>query len=75
LDHRKNKEIPKKNYICFIDYSKAFDDVNQIKLWKIFKEMGIPGYLPCFLKRLYTGKEATIGTRLERRDQFNIGKG
>ena len=39
----------KKIYFCFIDYAKAFDCVDHKKLWKILKEMGIPGnifYLP-----------------------------
>ena len=30
-------------YFCFIDYAKAFHCVDH-KLWKIFKEMGIPDY-------------------------------
>ena len=30
-----------KNIFCFIDYAKAFDCVDQNKLWKILKEMGI----------------------------------
>ena len=29
-------------YLCFIDYTKAFDCVDHNKLWKILKEMGIP---------------------------------
>ena len=36
---RKFKE--KKNYFCFIDYTKAFNSVYHNKLWKILKEMGI----------------------------------
>ena len=39
----KTKELQKNIYFCFIDYAKAFDCVNQNKLWKIFKEMGIYG--------------------------------
>ena len=31
-------------YFCFIDYAKAFDYVAHNKLWKILREMGIPGY-------------------------------
>ena len=27
-------------YFCFIDYAKAFDYVDQNKMWKILKEMG-----------------------------------
>ena len=42
LDHQKSKRVPEKHLFCFIDYSKAFDCVDHNKLWKIFKEMGIP---------------------------------
>ena len=45
--------------ICFIDYAKAFDCVDHSKLWKIFKEMGIPDHLTCLLRNLYMGQEAT----------------
>ena len=31
----KAREFQKTIYICFIDYSKAFDYVNHNKLWKI----------------------------------------
>ena len=39
---KKAREFPKNIYFCFIDYAKAFDYVDHRKLWKIFKEMGIP---------------------------------
>ena len=35
--------------VWFIDYAKAFDCVDQNKLWKILKEMGIPDHLICLL--------------------------
>ena len=42
----KKQESSKKHiYFCFIDYTKAFDCVDQNKLWKILKEMGIPDHL------------------------------
>ena len=41
--------------ICFIDYTKAFDRVDQNKLWKILKEMGIPDHLICLLRNLCAG--------------------
>ena len=63
MDHRKNKRIPEKSiYICFIDYAKAFDCVDDSKLWKILKEMGIPDHLTCLLRNLYAGQEATVIT-------------
>ena len=30
--------------------------------WKILKEMGIPDYLTCLLRNLYSGQEATVRT-------------
>ena len=42
---QKAREFQKNIYFCFIDYDKAFDCVDQNKLWKILKEMGIPGHL------------------------------
>ena len=38
--------------ICFIEYMKAFDCVNQNKLWKILKEMRIPDHITCLLRNL-----------------------
>ena len=43
----KKWENSQKNiYFCFIDYAKAFDCVDQNKVWKILKEMGIQTTLP-----------------------------
>ena len=42
--------VQKNIYFCFIDYAKAFDCVDQNKLWKIMKEMGIPDHLTCLLR-------------------------
>ena len=39
---------------------KAFHCVDDNKLWKILKEMGIPDYLICLLRNLYAGQEATV---------------
>ena len=57
---KKAREFQKNIYFCFIDYAKAFDCVDQNTLWKILKEMGIPGHLTCLLRSLYAGQEATV---------------
>ena len=57
-----------------IDYAKAFDCVDHNKLWKIFKEMGIPDHLTCLLRNMYTGQEATVRTGHGTTDWFKIGK-
>src|SRR5574341_1033791 len=70
----KAREFQKNNYFFFIVYAKAFDSVDQNKLWKILKEMGIPDHLTCLLRNLYAGQEATIRTG-HGTDWFQIGKG
>ena len=44
----KATEFQENIYFCFIDFAKAFDYVDNNKLWKILKEMEIsrPPYLP-----------------------------
>ena len=71
----KAREFQKNIYFCFIDYAKAFDCVDQNKLWKILKEMGIPDHLTCLLRNPYAGQEATVRTGHGTTDWFQIGKG
>ena len=56
----KAREFQKNLYFCFIDYAKASDCVDHIKLWEILQEMGIPDHLTCLLRNLYAGQEATV---------------
>ena len=58
----KAREFQKNIYFCFIDYAKTFNCVDQNKLWKILKEMGISDHLTCLLRNLYAGQEATVRT-------------
>ena len=72
----KKQENSRKNiYFCFIDYAKAFDCVNQNKMWKILQEMRTPDHLTSLLRNLYAGKEATVRTGHGTMDWFQIGKG
>ena len=72
---RKAREFQKNIYFCFIDCAKAFNCVDHNKLWKILKEMEIPDHLPCLLRKLYAGQEATVRTGHGTTDCFQIGKG
>ena len=58
----KAREFQKNIYFCFIDYANALESVDHNKLWKILKEVGIPDHLPCLLRNLYAGQEATVRT-------------
>ena len=70
----KAREFQKNIYFCFIDYAKAFDCVDHIKLWKILKEMRIPDHLTCLLRNLYAGQEGRVRTG-HGTDWFQIEKG
>ena len=59
----------------YTDYTKAFDCVDQNKLWKILKQMGIADHLFCLLRNLYAGQEAPVITRHGTTDWFQTGKG
>ena len=71
---KKETELQKNIYFCFVDYAKAFNSVDHNKLWKILKEMGIPDHLICLLRNLYAGQEATVRTGHGTADWFQIGK-
>ena len=68
-------EVQKNIYFHIIDYAKGFDCVDHNKLWKILKEMGIPGHPTCLLRDLYAGQEAMVRTGHGTTDWFQIGKG
>ena len=71
----KAKALQKNICFCFIDYAKAFDCVDQNKLWKILEEMGIPDHLTCLLRNLYAGQKATVRTGHGTTDWLQIRKG
>ena len=72
---KKQESSRKTSYFCFIDYDKAFDCVDNNKLWKNLREMGIPDHLTCLLTNLYASQEATVRTGHGATDWFQIGKG
>ena len=70
----KKQEFQKNIYFCFIDCAKAFDCVDDNKLWKILKEIGIPRP-PDLSPEKSACQEATITTGHGTTDWFQIGKG
>ena len=73
VEAQKKQENSRKN-ICFIDYSKAFDCVEQNKLRKILKEIGITDHLTRLLRNLYADQEAVVRTGHGTMDWFKTGK-
>ena len=71
----KTREYQKEIYMCFIDYSKAFDCVDHSKLWNGLRTMGIPEHLILLIKNVYMEQEATVRTVYGDTEGFKIGKG
>ena len=72
---KKQKSSRKTSTSALLPMPKPLTVGNHNKLWKILKEMGIPGHLTCLLKNLYAGQEATVRTGHGATDWFQIGKG
>jgi hypothetical protein len=52
----------KYTFMCFIDYEKAYDNVDHEKLFRKLKEVGISKYLINVIKNLY--KETKMNVKL-----------
>ena len=75
IEKKREKNIQKNVYFCFIDNAKAFDCAEHHKLWKILKEMGIPDHITCLLRNLFAGQEATVRTGHRTTDWIQIREG
>ena len=71
----KEREFQKNIYFCFIDSTKAFDCVDDNKLWKILIEKGISDHLTFLLRILYVGQEVTVRTGHAATGRCKIEKG
>ena len=70
----KTREFQKNIYFCFIDYTKAFDCVDDNKLWKILKEMGIPHHLTSSSKTRMQVKKQQLELDMEQQTGSKLGK-
>ena len=68
-------------YFCFIDYAKAFDCVDDNKLWKILKEMGISAWYsylspekPVSWETCMWVKKQQVELNMEQRTDSKLGK-
>src|SRR2546425_5138979 len=62
-------------YICFIDFEKAFDRVNWIKMFEIMKKLHIDWRDRILLQDLYMRQEAVVQTVGGDSDPGVIGRG
>ena len=47
-------------YVCFVDYEKAFDRVNWVKLLEVLKSIGVDWRDRRLIERLYMGQRARV---------------
>ena len=69
------REFQQEVYLCFIDYSKAFDCVDHVTLWNVLGEMGVPLHLIDLMRNLYHQQEAAVRTEHGDSEWFGVGKG
>ena len=72
----KAKEFNLNGFICFVDYTKAFDSIDQSKLWQTLQNCTnlSPAYIN-FLIKVYEGSSATIRTAVGNTRLISILKG
>ena len=59
----KATEMQNDVFLCFVDYSKAFDCGDHDLLWRNLQELGIPRHFIKPMNNLYTNQEATMRTK------------
>ena len=70
----RSTEYERPIYMCFIDYSKAFDCVDHPTLWNIMEEMGITEHMVQVIRSLYANQEAKVRTEYCDTESFRLGK-
>ena len=70
----KAREFQINIYSCFIDYAKDFDGMDQNKLWKILKQIGIPNHLTCLWETCMQVKKQQLEPDMEQWTGSKLGK-
>lgn len=71
----KSREFYVLMYICFVDYSKAFNNVRWNKLWTLFLEMGTPKHLVFLIHRLHEENSAIVRINNIKSNKCAVRKG
>ena len=70
----KAREFQKDMYFCFIDYAKAFDDVDHKKLWKFWKRWEYQTTLPVSWETCMQVKKKQLESDIEQWTGSKPGK-
>ena len=66
----KAREFQKNIYYSFVNYAKAFDCVDHNKLWKILRQMEIPGLLEIYMQV----RKQQLEPDMEQQTDSKLGK-
>ena len=61
--------------VCFVDFDKAFDIVDQASLWRIMRSYGIPEKIVIMVKVMYDGSKCTVVDGSGVYDWFEVKTG
>lgn len=73
LEKRREFNLP--THLAFIDFEKAFDNVNRTKLWDIMEKQGYPAHIVNVMKTMYEGSKIIINTGRKKTEEIPINKG
>ena len=73
--YEKSIEFGKSLYICFVDYEKAFDRVDWMKLMEILKKVGLDWKERKLVWELYTKQTAVVQVGNDLSEPADIGRG
>ena len=68
-------DVQKDVYICFIDYTKAFDRVKHFKMRECLSEIGIDDKYLQIISKLYWEQSASVRTESGMTSEFKTKKG
>jgi hypothetical protein len=71
----KARRINKKVYVCFVDFQKAFDSIDQRVSWAVLQSYGVDGKLIRLLKNINNIAEASVRTFGQSGNWFPIRRG
>ncbi|MES9880684.1 MAG: reverse transcriptase family protein [Sedimenticola sp.] len=72
---RNRKLQNKPTFLCFVDFSKAFDSVNRDCLWYKLMSMGVSGNMLQIIKKLYENVQACVRVNNQLTDWFSVDAG
>ena len=72
---RKCHEMQQDLFICFVDYSKAFDNARYEKLWSVMLNMGFSPQVIKLIKSLYCEQQSAVRLECGTTEWFGIQKG